>query len=290
SSDRFALMLKECFFDSSYEIQENLTHKKNILEFIKKCPVEQLMYPSEDFTIPKEITDCAIWRKASYGFEKARQFLDFPISMMEKLILFAAQELQFGREDMAIACKIAGDVRYLTGPQYGWSMEDLANELLKPKSIFTFFAGTMWELKGYEPRPGIVTLSTYHKAKGLEWDTVFLTGLTYDDFPVNLEDRFKGESWYLKQEFRNPGALVKTELQMLLENKESGDAITESKIENISERARLLYVGITRAKRYLFLSGHHANPNRKNEIQPSRYLIELKKYIDSMEITRNTVK
>ncbi|MDP4094658.1 MAG: ATP-dependent helicase, partial [Bacillota bacterium] len=46
SSDRFALMLKECFFDSSYEIQENLTHKKNILEFIKKCPVEQLMYPS----------------------------------------------------------------------------------------------------------------------------------------------------------------------------------------------------------------------------------------------------
>jgi DNA helicase-2/ATP-dependent DNA helicase PcrA len=63
-----------------------------------------------------------------------------------------------------------------------------------------------------------------------------------------------------------------------------------SKLETVSERARLLYVGITRAKRYLFLSGYHANQGKKNEIQPSGYLLALKKHVDERIIREKEKK
>jgi DNA helicase II / ATP-dependent DNA helicase PcrA len=60
-----------------------------------------------------------------------------------------------------------------------------------------------------------LTLSTIHSAKGLEWDIVFFVGLAEGVLPSKLS---------------------------------IGDD------EKVSEEHRLLYVGITRAKRYLFLS------------------------------------
>jgi DNA helicase-2/ATP-dependent DNA helicase PcrA len=107
-----------------------------------------------------------------------------------------------------------------------------------------------------------------------------LTGLNYADFPVDLNDKFIGEYWFLKQEYKNPQAVVKAEMQKIAQGDFEGDTFLESKIETISEKARLLYVGITRAKKHLFLSGFHANKGRRNESPPSRYLLEIKKYIE----------
>ncbi|MEI6702272.1 MAG: 3'-5' exonuclease [Deltaproteobacteria bacterium] len=62
---------------------------------------------------------------------------------------------------------------------------------------------------------------TVHQSKGLEFDTVFVAGLTEDEFP----------SYYAKK---------------------------DGKLE---EEKRLFYVAITRAKRHLILSSHAANDN-----------------------------
>jgi DNA helicase-2/ATP-dependent DNA helicase PcrA len=80
-----------------------------------------------------------------------------------------------------------------------------------------------------------VTLSTIHSAKGLEWECVFLIGLADGVLPV---------SFSLNDE------------------------------ESIEEEQRLFYVGLTRAKKHLFLSVHHESSgfglNQFNRI--SRFL------------------
>ena len=85
---------------------------------------------------------------------------------------------------------------------------------------------------------GTVTLMTLHTAKGLEYDTVFLTGVEEDLLPHRMSS---GE----------PGG--------------------------VAEERRLFYVGITRAKRRLFLSlaMSRAQFGDVNVAMPSRYLQEI---------------
>ncbi len=279
-SYRFAIMVSECFMEQVTDKNEKTVDE--IIKIIQSRPVEQFLFNvKQAFVEEPQVFGTKLWKEVSEGFKLIRELVELPLYEIERLILLIAEKLDFDREDTAIAHKIATEARYLFNSE-GMTVEGLGEELLKGRNRFSYFAGVMSELEGYEPKPGVVTLSTYHKAKGLEWDVVFLTGLTYEDFPVNLTDKFKGEQWYLKPEFRNPMAVIKSELKLVNGSKRLEDSVLMAKLENISERARLLYVGITRAKRYLFLSGHHANANRKNEVLPSRYLMELKNYIDTL--------
>ncbi|MEN2774518.1 ATP-dependent helicase [Acetivibrio clariflavus] len=296
NGQKFFDMMNECFLADSYDDgvsedepdQERKTVNQKIIlnEFLKKYPVEKILYPIggeiERDDIPKDLINSSIWTDFTDKLEVVRELLEFPGTIVEKLILFISEKLRFEKEERAIAQKVAGDVRYLMSQDPHWKLADLALELLKTKNMFNFFAGIVWDLKGYEPKPGVVTVATYHKSKGLEWDVVFLTSITNADFPVNLDDKFIGEYWYLKEEYKNPQAIIKSDLKKVLGEKIDEDSILQSKIETISERARLLYVGITRAKEYLFLSSFEANREKRNEILPSKYILELRKYIEEL--------
>lgn len=87
----------------------------------------------------------------------------------------------------------------------------------------------------HEPTMAAVTLATLHSAKGLEWDAVFLIGLQEGLMPI-------------------------------------GYATTESAIE---EERRLLYVGITRARKRLHLSWSATHGQRPGANSPSRFLADL---------------
>jgi ATP-dependent DNA helicase UvrD/PcrA len=82
-----------------------------------------------------------------------------------------------------------------------------------------------------------VTLASLHAAKGLEWDAVFLVGLTDGTLPIS---------------------------HALAHGPES---------EAVEEERRLLYVGITRARMHLALSWSLSrNPGGRQSRKPSRFL------------------
>jgi DNA helicase-2/ATP-dependent DNA helicase PcrA len=82
-----------------------------------------------------------------------------------------------------------------------------------------------------------VTLASLHAAKGLEWDAVFLVGLTDGTLPITHASAHGAES------------------------------------EAVEEERRLLYVGITRARMHLALSWSLSrNPGGRQSRKPSRFL------------------
>ena len=103
-------------------------------------------------------------------------------------------------------------------------------------------------------------VSTFHKAKGLEWDRVYLLSVNNYDFPSALEfDQYKGEKWFVSHQLNLEAELL-AKLKALAEEDipgmfmESGIATREARIEYSAERLRLLYVGITRARENLIIT------------------------------------
>ncbi|GAA1913430.1 ATP-dependent DNA helicase UvrD2 [Arthrobacter gandavensis] len=112
-----------------------------------------------------------------------------------------------------------------------------ANRTQDPDSIFTLadFTAELEERAAAQHAPKVqgVTLASLHSAKGLEWDAVFLVGLSEGLMPISFAD--------------TP--------------------------EAVDEERRLLYVGITRARVHLSLSWSTARtPGGRANRKPSRFL------------------
>ena len=106
-----------------------------------------------------------------------------------------------------------------------------------PEAIFTLmdFVAELDERAAAQHAPTVqgVTLASLHSAKGLEWDAVFLVGLSEGLMPISFAD--------------TP--------------------------EAVDEERRLLYVGITRAREHLALSWSTARtPGGRANRKPSRFL------------------
>ena len=97
-----------------------------------------------------------------------------------------------------------------------------------------------------EQDQNVVTLSTLHAAKGLEWPHVMLIGVAEGLLPFRLED-------------------------------EDSDSANESILARLQEERRLMYVGITRAQRTLAVSWSRKRKKGREMVsaQPSRFIAEM---------------
>ena len=123
-----------------------------------------------------------------------------------------------------------------------------------------------------------VKLLTVHRAKGLEWESVFLVGACDTRFP---HTRSRG-LWPERVEMLpSPLRGDRRDLPELLKHDKDGleDLRRRTKVYEETEELRLGYVAFTRAKHRLVVSSYVWVPGRKGAMGPSSYQREVRKAI-----------
>ena len=179
-----------------------------------------------------------------------RRWLRATALPVDQLVMTVAQDV-LQDDDLSRAQKLAIFLSGRAEQNLDWRLPELVRELAQTVRGGRGVLAEDEEI--FEPRPGRITLTTMHKAKGLEWDLVYLIGVDGDWFPHDLDDYFRGEYEFLGGD---PGEEAKAALLELigLAGEERLSATDLAHVEVIAERLRLLYVGVTRARRLLALS------------------------------------
>ena len=137
------------------------------------------------------------------------------------------------------------------------------------------FIGLSGDDTAFEPDkyPGMALVATMHKAKGLEWDRVYLVSVNNYDFPsAQSHDSYIAEKWFIRDNL-NLEAECLSQLECALggELYQEGDATQQARLDYVAERLRLLYVGITRARKELVITWNKGT----NPRQPARQAVPL---------------
>jgi DNA helicase-2/ATP-dependent DNA helicase PcrA len=223
-------------------------------------------FPSEDESA-EVIAELAAFRNVIQRWHGAASL---PV---DQLVLTLSQEIFTAPMDLALGHKLALVLRQAVEENPEWRLPDLIPTLHEIARNERRFVGFSPDDAGFNPDDyrGIVIVSTMHKAKGLEWDRVYLMSNNNYDFPSNQpEDRFIGEKWFIRENL-NLEAEALAQLEFATGPKDApayreGAATQQARFDYVRERLRLLYVGVTRARRDLILTW---NTGRRGDATPS---------------------
>lgn len=198
---------------------------------------------------------------------------------IDQLILTLAQELFTDAADLALAHKLALVLRQAANDHADWRLPELTAELGVIARNERRFIGFSSDDSGFNPEAhkGKVVVTTMHKAKGLEWDRVHMLSVNNYDFPSQQPyDRYISEKWFIRSGL-NLEAEALAQLKAILSTGEfdwyeEGVASLSAREDYSRERLRLLYVGITRAKKDLIVTW---NSGRKGDATPNLALSAL---------------
>ncbi|MEN6408332.1 MAG: 3'-5' exonuclease, partial [Anaerolineaceae bacterium] len=258
---------------------------KKIAQTIQHCP------QIEDYLFPRPEMDWLETLRDTLPLEWIEELIEFRIVIqrwqgatllpIDQLILTLAEEIFTQPADLAVAYKLALLLDQVSRDHPDWRLPQLAEELTVIAKNERKFLGMSDDDTGFDPdqHRGKVVIATMHKAKGLEWDRVYLTSVNNYDFPSALPgDQFVSERWYLRDRLNLEAELVE-QLNALATNPTQNDlapeglATEQARLAYASERLRLLYVGITRAKKDLIVTW---NSGRNGDLQPSAAFVALK--------------
>ncbi|MCZ2126646.1 MAG: ATP-dependent helicase [Anaerolineales bacterium] len=231
--------------------------------FIAPRPAEDWLSALAESEPPQIVEELSAFRVV------VRRWLSAVSLPIDQLTLTLAQDVFSEAADLALANKLALILRSVADEQSDWRLPELSAELGVIAKNQRRFIGFAEDDSGFDPEKyrGRVVVATMHKAKGLEWDRVYLTSVNNYDFPAGEDnDQFMSEKWFARGKL-NLEAEALAQLGALEINDEfrwyeEGAATQRARLDYVKERLRLLYVGITRAKRELTVtwnSGRQGN-------------------------------
>ncbi|HHX45239.1 MAG TPA: ATP-dependent helicase [Chloroflexi bacterium] len=184
---------------------------------------------------------------------------------VDQLLLTVAQDLYQSEPDLAICHSLATSLRGASEMHPNWGLTDFAAELDEVAGNRRALGGLSLADVGYTARPGRIVVTTMHKAKGLEWDAVYLMCIDNLEFPDTCDDAFRDEPYFMPG--RAPAVEARKQLAALggetLGDEADRSPVEQARLEVIAERLRLLYVGITRARRDLAITYSEMNGRRR---------------------------
>ena len=219
-----------------------------------------------------------------------RRWQDAILLPVDQLVLIAAQDLLREPAELALAHKLSILIRQADQVNPLWRIKEFTKELEIIARNERRFLGFSNDDTGFNPDSykGKVVVSTMHKAKGLEWDRVYLMSVNDYNFPGGyVDDVFISEKWFVRDKLNLQAETLK-QLDTLLSYDDNywyseGDATQRARFEYIRERLRLIYVAITRAKREIIIT---YNSGRSGRAKPALPLIELYDYWNKYLATR----
>ncbi|MGB3533027.1 MAG: ATP-dependent helicase [Microcoleaceae cyanobacterium] len=182
-----------------------------------------------------------------------------------QLISFLALTLKYEKSELATAEKLTERIiKQTAGNQIMSAILNTLNEIVSSERFEPVEIEPDNLTEGPLTRPGQLTIITMHKAKGLDWDYVFLPFLHAQTIPGELrvlsQRRFLGE-FTLSE-------VARAEIRAYLHEKilpTIPTAWEQAKDLKIAEEYRLLYVAMTRAKRLLWMSAARLAPFNWNK-------------------------
>lgn len=223
---------------------------------------EQFLYPGP--LDPKQSDPVRKCRYFCCGLLQAR--LELP---PYQIISFLALALQYDQTELATADKLAERVAIQTiGNNSMSNMLSVLSEIVTSERFEPVEAEEKIEER-YTSK-GQLTIITMHKAKGLDWDCVFLPFLHDQIIPGSLrvlpQAKFLGDFTLAE--------VARAQIRASLHKKEAfpnlGEAWEQAGYLKTAEEFRLLYVAMTRAKSLLWMSAEKKGPftwNKPDNLQ-----------------------
>jgi DNA helicase-2/ATP-dependent DNA helicase PcrA len=234
-------------------------------EWLETLTGEQSEEQSED--------DALVFAELESFRDILRRWQGTTVLPIDQMVLTLSQDLFTAPNDLALAHKLALVLRQTAEDHPDWRLPELNGELTLIAHNQRRFLGFSEDDAGFDPshHAGKVVVTTMHKAKGLEWDRVYLMSVNNYDFPSGQpNDRYISEKWFIHN-----GLNLESEALAQLEAAQStseyefyaeGAATQSARLDYVRERLRLLYVGITRAKKELALTW---NTGRQGDQTPT---------------------
>ncbi|MEB3229632.1 MAG: 3'-5' exonuclease, partial [Leptolyngbyaceae bacterium] len=210
-----------------------------------------------------------------------------------QLIPFLALSLQYDQTELATADKLSDRLRQETA--FDPSLPAILAALTELTTTEQFTPVDAEQTEAQYTRSGCVTIITMHKAKGLDWDAVFLPFLHDKPFEArswvppqthflgttSLSDIAKAQIRHLVRTHVHPPTTGSATDVTPIAPPDLSTLKTQANQQRIAEECRLLYVAMTRPKRLLWMAAAHRapftwrNPSNLTDSQPAPALTAL---------------